>query len=88
MVKVSTTTNSLTCWVVFLATQQNQKKKQKKKALRFFFLKKKKLKYSNKFYNHEQKRIKDINYYNSFSFDVGFPTCSWEQIEKEPIKIK
>ena len=31
MVKVNTTTDSLTCWVVFLATQQNQKKKQKKK---------------------------------------------------------
>ena len=67
---------------MFLATLQNQKQKTKKKCIKIFFPEKKKLKYSSKFYNHEQKRIKYINYSNSFSCDVGFPTCSREQIEK------
>ena len=67
---------------MFLATLQNQKQKKKKKCIKIFFPEKKKLKYSSKFYNHEQKRIKYINYSNSFSCDVGFPTCSREQIEK------
>ena len=73
---------------MFLATLQNQKQKKKKKCIKIFFPEKKKLKYSSKFYNHEQKRIKDINYSNYFSFDVGYPTCSQDKIEKGPIKIK